>query len=170
MRFTAASLQERRCHRGSNEKSDGRRLVVVGSGRIGLPRIAWHGTRDLRGCCHGCAAAMVLRQLSGIVTASFEDFGLTPLEAASFGKPSAALQFGGFLDTIVEGVTGTLITEPDPAAINTAMDELSTTPFSVEKLLAHSQRFSEAQFTRRLREVVFKDPSRRGIGPYGSAD
>ena len=42
------------------------RLVVVGSGPdTRLPPIAWHGTRDLRGCCHGCAAAMVLRQLSG---------------------------------------------------------------------------------------------------------
>ncbi len=149
------------------------RLVVVGSGpdrdylqSRGMGRVTFVGAAtdaQLRWCYANCRA---------IVTASFEDFGLTPLEAASFGKPSAALQFGGFLDTIVEGVTGTFITKPDPAAINTAMDELSTTPFSVEKLLAHSQRFSEAQFTRRLREVVFKDsvPPPGSSARSGSAD
>ena len=40
------------------------------------------------------------------VAASHEDFGLTPLEAASFGKPAAVLRWGGFLDTVVEGVSG----------------------------------------------------------------
>ena len=46
---------------------------------------------------------------TGLVAASYEDFGLTPLEAASFGLPTAALRWGGFLDTIVEGVTGRVL-------------------------------------------------------------
>ena len=42
----------------------------------------------------------------GLVAASYEDFGLTPIEAAAFGRPTAALRWGGFLDTVVEGTTG----------------------------------------------------------------
>ena len=52
-------------------------------------------------------AALALRELrTCLVAASYEDFGLTPLEAAAFGKPTAALRFGGFLDTVSEGETG----------------------------------------------------------------
>ena len=50
-----------------------------------------------------------------LVAASHEDFGLTPLEAASFGKPTAALRWGGFLDTIDEGRNGIFFDEPTPA-------------------------------------------------------
>ena len=41
-----------------------------------------------------------------LVTASYEDFGLTPFEANAFGRPAVVLRAGGFLDTFVEGVTG----------------------------------------------------------------
>ena len=50
----------------------------------------------------------------GLVAASREDFGLTPVEAASFGKPVAALRWGGFLDSVVEGITGVFFDVADP--------------------------------------------------------
>ena len=53
---------------------------------------------------------------SALVAASYEDFGLTPVEAAAFGRPTAALRWGGFLDTIVEGTTGCFFDEPTPEA------------------------------------------------------
>ncbi|MEY2468946.1 MAG: hypothetical protein QOF21_1644, partial [Actinomycetota bacterium] len=43
---------------------------------------------------------------TGVVAASYEDYGLTPLEALRFGRPSAVLRYGGFLDTVCEGETG----------------------------------------------------------------
>ena len=51
----------------------------------------------------------------GVVTASHEDFGLTPLEGLAFGKPTAAMPVGGFLDTIVEGETGVFFDGPTPS-------------------------------------------------------
>ena len=134
------------------------RLVIVGSGpdrdyleSLGAGRVTFVGgatDAQLRWCYANCRA---------LVTASFEDFGLTPLEAASFGKPSGALRFGGFLDTIVEGVTGAFIVSPNAQAVGDTMDELSTTSFSADTLTAHAHRFSEEQFGRRLRAVVFED-------------
>ena len=66
----------------------------------------------------------------GLVAASYEDFGLTPVEAAAFGRPTAALRWGGFLDTIVEGETGVFFDEPEPAAIAAAVDDLVRTAWS----------------------------------------
>ena len=74
----------------------------------------------------------------GLVAASYEDFGLTPLEAAAFGRPTAALRWGGFLDTIVEGETGVLFDEPEPGAIAAAVDELVATPWSEQALVGHA--------------------------------
>jgi glycosyltransferase involved in cell wall biosynthesis len=136
------------------------RLVVVGVGphrayleSLGIDRVTFVGAASdaqLRWCYANCKA---------LITVSYEDFGLTPLEAASFGKPSGALRFGGFLDTILDGVTGTFIESPHAESVLDAMDELSTTRFSAEKLIAHTERFSEAQFGRKLRDVVFERPS-----------
>ena len=55
-----------------------------------------------------------------LIAASYEDFGLTPLEAASFGKPTAALRWGGFLDTIEEGRTGVYFDQPTTLAVTGA--------------------------------------------------
>jgi len=132
-------------------------LVVVGAGphrayleSLGAGRVSFVGAvtdEELRWCYANCRA---------LLTVSFEDFGLTPLEAASFGKASGALRFGGFLDTIVEGVTGTYIEGPHSDAVQDAMDELSTARFSSDVLMSHAERFNEAQFGRRLRDAVFE--------------
>ncbi len=48
-----------------------------------------------------------------LLAPSLEDFGLTPLEAATFGVPTLALRGGGYLDTIDEHVNGAFFAEPD---------------------------------------------------------
>ncbi len=46
------------------------------------------------------------------MAASYEDFGLTPVEAMMFGKPSVVLRYGGFLETVIDGETGVFFDEP----------------------------------------------------------
>jgi glycosyltransferase involved in cell wall biosynthesis len=89
-----------------------------------------------------------------LVAASFEDFGLTPVEAAVFGKPTAALRWGGFLDTTVEGTTGVFFDEPDPRLIADAVEQLATTRWNADSLTAHAARFSTGRFADRIRAVV----------------
>jgi glycosyltransferase involved in cell wall biosynthesis len=88
------------------------------------------------------------------LTASFEDFGLTPIEALAFGKPSIALRYGGFLDTVVEGETGLYFDRPDPREIAHAITEFENVYFNPTALANHLTRFSEKEFTRQLRAVV----------------
>ena len=56
-----------------------------------------------------------------LVTAAREDYGLTPLEAASFGKPSVVLRWGGFLDTVTENETGVFFDRPSSGDIAKAV-------------------------------------------------
>ena len=131
------------------------RLVVVGDGPEAarlralapanvafVPRVT---DSQLRWLYEACA---------GTLSASYEDFGLVPLEAAAFGRPTAALRFGGSLDTICEGRTGVLFDEPTPADVATAVRGLAAGKWDPDVLRAHASRFSEASFATRLREVV----------------
>jgi glycosyltransferase involved in cell wall biosynthesis len=91
---------------------------------------------------------------SGLVAASHEDFGLTPLEAAAFGKPAAVLAFGGFLDTVEPGTTGVFFDEPAPDEISAAVRSLLDERWSSQTILDHASRFSEERFAERLRRVA----------------
>lgn len=91
---------------------------------------------------------------AGLVSASHEDYGLTPLEAAAFGKASAALRRGGFLDTVVEERTGVFFDEPEPRLIADAITMLLGRPWDQTVLEAHADSFSESRFIARLRDVI----------------
>ena len=90
----------------------------------------------------------------GLVAASYEDFGLTPIEAAAFGRPTAALRWGGFLDTVVEGTTGLFFDEPTPDAIACALDHLTGTAWSQRELTVHAATFSPDRFLTSVAAVV----------------
>jgi glycosyltransferase involved in cell wall biosynthesis len=133
----------------------GERLVAVGSGplearlRAGLSANVTLLTdvddAQLRWLYANCAA---------LVAPSREDFGLTPVEAAGFGKPVAALRFGGYLDTVREGETGVFFDEPSPAAIREAAAVLAAASWDAGAIRAHAATFSEARFVEAMRELV----------------
>ena len=141
--------------------SPGARLVIVGDGpeRARLEMLAGPGVRFLRGlgddqlrwCYANCKA---------LLTASYEDFGLTPLEAAAFGKPTAAPHLGGFLDTIVQGRTGVFFERPEAALIAEAMGYVHDIAWDGEVIAAHAAGFNEARFAARLREVVAEEAAK----------
>lgn len=91
---------------------------------------------------------------AGVVTASYEDFGLVPVEAAGFGKPTAALDWGGHRDTVLDGETGVLFSEPSPLHIAMAVRRLLTSEWDAGRLRLHAEHFSEERFSTRLRAIV----------------
>ncbi len=131
------------------------RLVVVGSGPLAdeleaaaPPNVTILGTVDddeLRWLYASC---------TGLVAASFEDFGLTPVEAAAFARPTAALRWGGFLDTVVEGETGWFFDEPEPRQIADAVTGLVNGSWSPERLTALAGHYSRERFLARIAEAV----------------
>ncbi|MTD53381.1 glycosyltransferase [Amycolatopsis pithecellobii] len=59
-----------------------------------------------------------------VCTPWYEPFGITPLEAMACGVPVVAGAVGGLVDTVVDGITGTLVPPRDPAKLARAVRQL----------------------------------------------
>lgn len=128
-----------------------RRLVVVGTGPD-RDRLVENAPSNVEFLANLSDAEMawVYDHAVGLIAASYEDFGLTPLEAAARGKPSAVLRWGGFLDTMVEGETAVFFDTPAPGLICEAVDRLAERSWDTGILRARAQLFSEAAFAEAL--------------------
>ncbi|MCW4458853.1 glycosyltransferase [Microbacterium sp. MPKO10] len=138
-------------------------LVVVGEGpgRRHLESVAARAERThLLGRVSDGELRWLYENCSGLVAASYEDFGLTPLEAAGFGRPTAALRDGGYLDTVVENVTGVFFEAPTVDSIARAVEDMVRLPWSARRIIAHSESFSEDRFVARIHEIVDEELAR----------
>jgi glycosyltransferase involved in cell wall biosynthesis len=134
------------------------RLVLVGSGpEDATLRNLAGGNVTLVGAVSDEQLRWLYRECSGLVAASHEDFGLTPLEAAGFGHPSAVLRWGGFLDTVEEGETGIFFDSPTPEAVADAVRQLRRHSWHAGRIRDHAERFSEARFIDRISAIVSGD-------------
>lgn len=135
------------------------RLVVVGDGPDGarLRRVAPPNVRFV-GRIDDARLRWLYANCRGLVAASYEDFGLTPLEAASFGAPSVVLRWGGFLDTVVEGETGVFFDRPTPADIAAGLKALLASDWDAAAIRTHAEDYSEDRFIDRLRSAVGVSP------------
>jgi glycosyltransferase involved in cell wall biosynthesis len=133
----------------------GERLVVVGKGPD-RQRLDATRTRNVTLLADASDAEMrwLYASCVGHVTASYEDFGLTPVEAAAFGKPTAALRFGGFLDTVADGQTGLFFDSPNPSDIASGVRRLVNRDWDERTVQAHADAYDEVRFITRLRDVV----------------
>jgi len=137
------------------------RLVVVGSGPLAATiRAGAPPNVTLLGPVEDAELRWLYQASAGLVAASHEDFGLTPVEAAAFGRPTAALRWGGFLDTTVEGTTGVFFDRPEPQLIARAVERLSETGWNADQLRLHAERYSVERFVSRVGEVVSEEGSR----------
>jgi glycosyltransferase involved in cell wall biosynthesis len=64
-----------------------------------------------------------------VCTPWYEPFGMVPLEAMACGVPVVASAVGGFLDTVVDGATGTLVPPRRPDQLAAAVRKLLSEPF-----------------------------------------
>jgi glycosyltransferase involved in cell wall biosynthesis len=133
------------------------RLVVVGDGpeRAALE----HQVRDLprvhlAGRVDDARLRWLYRNSAALVAASYEDYGLSPLEAAAFGRPSVVLRDGGYLDTVRDGVTGEFFDAPDPDLVAEAARRALARTWDPTVLTAHADDFAAERFVGRLHEIV----------------
>ncbi|NGP07714.1 glycosyltransferase family 4 protein [Rhodococcus sp. 14C212] len=133
----------------------GRRLVVVGSGPElnSLKRRAGANVSFLQNISDS-ELGWLYMNCQGLVAASYEDYGLTPVEAAFWGKACVALRWGGYLDTIVEGVNGVFFDNPESDAISQAVLDFETRSWDADLIVKYSQRFAEDRFLGEMRSEV----------------
>ncbi len=90
----------------------------------------------------------------GLVTASHEDLGLTPIESMAFGRPVVALRADGFLKTLQEGTTAVFFDSLDSREIAGAIETAAYQHWNPRCLATQAARFDPGEFTRRRHEVV----------------
>ena len=132
-----------------------RRLVIVGRGPE-TERIRNLKTENVLMLSDLADEQMVwlYQRCRALIAASYEDFGLTPIEAGVWGRPTVALRWGGFLDTVHEGVSGIYFDEPDPQPIAAALDRLEASSFDPDKIRRHVEQFTEERFAQSLYAAV----------------
>jgi glycosyltransferase involved in cell wall biosynthesis len=138
-------------------------LVIVGDGpeRARLATLAARvGGTVLAGRVSDAQLRWLYENCEGLVAASYEDFGLSPLEAAGFGKPTAALRGGGYLDTVVPSRTGVFFAHADETAIAGGVEKLLRSSWDADGIREHARAFSEERFIERIRAVVAEELER----------
>jgi glycosyltransferase involved in cell wall biosynthesis len=133
----------------------GTSLIVVGDGpeRRSLKRIAGP-TVSFRSGLSDDELADLYAGCRALIQCGREDFGIAPLEANTAGRPVVAFGHGGALDTVIDGRTGVLFSEPTDAALHDALDRLDSTAWDPNVLRAHARSFGEDQFVQRMHQVI----------------
>jgi glycosyltransferase involved in cell wall biosynthesis len=131
------------------------RLVIVGKGpmeaeiRASLPP----NVRLLSGISDA-ELRWVYAHATALIAASYEDFGLAPLESASFGVPTLALRAGGFLDTIDESVNGAFFATVDAATVRDAVVSNRSATWDATAIRHYADGFTPSRFVDRITEQL----------------
>jgi len=136
----------------------GQPLKLAGNGpefkrlkRLANPKniefLGWVDDQTLLKLYTGCRA---------LIFPGVEDFGITPLEAMSCGKPVIAYRKGGVLESVVENVTGIFFDEPTPEAIIAAVERFELSLLSAEKIRQQALKFDKQQFILQIRSYIDK--------------
>lgn len=128
------------------------RLVVVG----GLPEGGGPWPSNISGMVGVSDAELrwLYANCRAVIAAAHEDFGLTPLEGNAFGRPALVLRAGGFLDTLVEGVTGHYIETLDVTAVLETVQTSLDVGLDNRAILDHAAGYSAEAFEAELQREV----------------
>ncbi len=131
------------------------RLFVVGSGRarqaledMAGPNVSFLGWQP------GERILELMRGCRAFLFPGLEDFGITPVEAMSVGRPVIAFRGGGALDTVIPGKTGELFDQQTPELLRQAIEHFDGRAYDPVECRTQAQRFSREAFRRRLLETL----------------
>ena len=96
----------------------------------------------------------LMRGCKAFLFPGLEDFGITPVEAMSVGRPVIAFRGGGALDTVIPGKTGELFDLQKPERLRQAIENFDVHAYDPAECRLQAQRFSREAFRRRLLETL----------------
>lgn len=122
----------------------------------------WVDSAELKGLYAGCVGF--------IATAKGEDFGMAPVEAMAAGKPVIAAREGGYTETVVDGITGALISDIDADRLASAIRGLDRqlkkdSAFKAACARSCAQRaktFATGRFVAGMRNLLAKEARTAG--------
>lgn len=130
-------------------------LVVVGEGplRKYLEKQSSSNVRFL-----GCVSREELRTLyasaKALIFPGIEDFGIVPVEAMASCCPVIAMNYGGAVESVVEGKTGVLMRKQSTDCILNAIEEVASRIWASADFHKHTAPFAPEYFYRQINEIV----------------
>jgi glycosyltransferase involved in cell wall biosynthesis len=99
----------------------------------------------------------LMRNARAFVFASLdEDFGITPVEAASVGTPVIAYKSGGIQETVIDGKTGLFFEDYTVESLIGALERFEKMKINPKDCIRNAGRFSSARFEKELKCFIAK--------------
>ncbi len=96
----------------------------------------------------------VYSQAKAFMMPQDEDFGITSVEAQSFGVPVIAFNRGGALDTVVDGKTGVLFNSQTKQSLMEVIQRFDRLSFNSGYLSIRAKRFSKEIFEKKIIDLI----------------
>jgi len=106
--------------------------------------------------------AQLYGEATGFLHVGEEDFGITMVEALAAGTPVIALNAGGALDIVEDGVHGVLISKPTVSSLSATIERVASEEWDRERLVRRAAEFSRKRFTAHMRELLTETMRGRG--------
>jgi glycosyltransferase involved in cell wall biosynthesis len=88
------------------------------------------------------------------VFASYEDFGITPVEAMAASTPVIAFRAGGALDYVESGKTGEFFSQQTVSSLKRAIQRFSPAKYSSDDIKHRAQEFKSARFRKNISKFI----------------
>lgn len=88
--------------------------------------------------------------------ASFDDFGISPVEALAAGTPVIAYKAGGALDYVTPGKTGEFFDEQTVESLVKVLQTFDSSKYNYREIAQSAQAFSARAFAQNMRDFLEK--------------
>ena len=126
-----------------------RRLLIIGEGpdRSRLEAMAGPSVSFL-GHLPDAAVNSYAARCRALILPGEEDFGLTPLEVNSAGRPVIAFRGGGALETIVENLNGVFFDEPNTTSLMQTILRFESMEWNSVMIRRHAEQWDVTVFQK----------------------
>jgi len=132
----------------------GASLIVVGNGDSSYLKEIAGPTIQFMQKTTDAELARLYANCKALIFPGREDFGLTMVEALSFGKPVIAYKAGGALEIVKPGKTGTFFKSQTESSLVKALKSFREDSYNSSICRKQALRFVEKIFQREIKKVV----------------
>ncbi len=134
-----------------------KKLIIIGEGND-LYRLKNMANKNIKflGYQNNESVSHYLSNCKALIFPGEEDFGLTPIEAMSYGKSVIAYKKGGVTETVIDKQTGVFFDQADSCSLKQAINyfEKNLNAFSAHKCRDRANEFSEQVFIQKFKSQV----------------